>query len=209
MTNERVRVGDLGISKVLFDFVNRDVIPGTEINAFTFWSGFGTILKEFSAENRKLLEKRDYLQAKIDHWHQTHPGVNYDREEYKKFLYEIGYLTPRNPDDRFQIGTTNVDEEIAIKAGPQLVVPLMNARFTLNAANARWGSLYDALYGTDVIPETDGCEKTKGYNAKRGDKVIAFARRFLDEAVPLAGNCSHRDAINYAIESNELKVIPT
>ena len=206
MANERVRVGMLRISKVLFDFVNREVAPGTNVNPFIFWTGVQSILTEFSPENRALLQKRDDLQAKIDQWHQTHRGKQDDLASYKSFLFDIGYLTPRNANDRFQITTTNVDDEIAKQAGPQLVVPLMNARFTLNAANARWGSMYDALYGTDAIPETDGCEKTTKYNKKRGDRVIAFTRQFLDQMVPLANGGSHADARTYSIEQGQLKV---
>jgi malate synthase len=206
MASERVRVGMLQISKLLFNFVNQEVIPGAKISPGIFWSGVQTILTEFSSDNRALLQKRDDLQAKIDQWHRAHQGKHNDIAAYKSFLFDIGYLSPRSGDDNFQISTSNVDEEVAIRAGPQLVVPLMNARFTLNAANARWGSLYDALYGTDAIPESDGCEKTNKYNKKRGDKVIAFTRKFLDETVPLANNLSHANAKKYSIQDGELKV---
>lgn len=194
------------ISKVLFNFVNKEVIPGTNVNTFSFWTGVQAILDEFAPENRALLQKRDDLQAKIDQWHRSHRGQHQDVKAYKSFLYQIGYLCPRTGADNFQIRTSNVDDEIARRAGPQLVVPLMNARFTLNAANARWGSLYDALYGTDAIPESDGCEKTAKYNSKRGDKVIAFTRKLLDEFVPLAGGASHANAKKYSVEAGELKV---
>ncbi len=206
MANERVRVGGLQISKILFNFVNKEVIPGTNINSFSFWTGVQAIITEFAPENRALLQKRDDLQAKIDEWHRTHKGKHDDIAAYKSFLFKIGYLSPRSAADNFQISTRNVDEEVAIRAGPQLVVPLMNARFTLNAANSRWGSLYDALYGTDAIPENDGCEKTNKYNKKRGDKVIAFTRKFLDETVPLSNGSSHANAKKYYIEAEELKV---
>jgi malate synthase len=206
MTNERVLIGNLQIVKILFDFVNQEVLPGTNINQDTFWSGAESIITDLSPENRKLLQTRDTLQAKIDEWHRTHPGKHTDIVAYKNFLYDIGYLSPRYHDENFQIDTMNVDDEIAIQAGPQLVVPLMNARFTLNAANARWGSLYDALYGTDVISESDGCERTIKYNKKRGEKVIAFTRKFLDQSVPLINDASHADAVKYHVENGELKV---
>ncbi|CAF3678481.1 unnamed protein product [Adineta steineri] len=207
MANERVKVGGLYISKVLFNFVNQEVVPGTNINTFSFWTGVQAIINEFAPANRALLQKRDDLQAKIDEWHRTYKGKHNDIAAYKSFLFQIGYLCPRNDADNFQISTNNVDDEIAKQAGPQLVVPLMNARFTLNAANARWGSLYDALYGTDAISENDGCEKTNKYNKKRGDKVIAFTRKFLDETVPLSNGLSHSNAKKYSIENGELKVI--
>jgi malate synthase len=206
MTNERVRIGNLQIVKTLFDFVNQEVLPGTNINQDIFWSGVESIITDLSPENHKLLQKRDDLQSKIDEWHRTHQGKYTDIDTYKSFLFDIGYLSPRNNNENFQITTTNVDDEIALQAAPQLVVPLMNARFTLNAANARWGSLYDVLYGTDVIPESDGCEKTKEYNKKRGEKVIDFTRKFLDQSIPLANNFSHVDAMKYNIENGELKV---
>jgi malate synthase len=206
MADERVTAAGLSISKILFNFVNQEVIPGTNITSFGFWDSVRKILAEFSPDNSALLQKRDDLQAKIDQWHRTHKGQHNDIDAYKSFLFDIGYLIPRNSADNFQITTTNVDDEIAIRAGPQLVVPLMNARFTLNAANARWGSLYDALYGTDAISEDDGCEKTNTYNKKRGDKVIAFARKFLDQTVPLTNNASHANAKKYSVEAGELKV---
>lgn len=206
MSAERVRIGMLRISKTLYEFVNREVVPGTDVNPMTFWNGVQSILRDFSPENQALLRKRDDLQTKIDQWHRTHQGSSFNMEKYKSFLYDIGYLTRRTSDDRFQITTKNADDEIALRAGPQLVVPLMNARFTLNAANARWGSLYDALYGTDAIPETDGCERVGKYNKKRGDKVIAFCRQFLDQTVPLTNNASHSNAKAYRIVNGELQV---
>lgn len=206
MANERVTVGGFYISKNLFNFVNQEVIPGTNITPDAFWIGALNIITDFAPDNLDLLQKRDNLQAKIDEWHRNNKGKHHDIAAYKSFLFEIGYLTPRSGADNFQISTKNVDNEIAVQAGPQLVVPLMNARFTLNAANARWGSLYDALYGTDAIPEKDGCEKTGKYNKKRGDKVIAFTRKFLDQMVPLANGFSHANAKTYFVEAEQLRV---
>lgn len=200
---EHVQVGGLQVAKVLFDFVNNEAIPGTGINAEQFWVGAEKIINDLAPKNKALLAKRDDLQAKIDAWHQARKGQAHDAAAYKAFLQEIGYLLPEAAD--FQISTENVDDEIARMAGPQLVVPVMNARFALNASNARWGSLYDALYGTDAISEAGGAEKGKGYNKVRGDKVIAFARAFLDESAPLAAG-SHVDATAYRIENGKLLV---
>ena len=200
---ERVQVGSLQVAKVLFDFVNNEAIPGTGIAADKFWAGAEAVINDLAPKNRALLAKRDAIQAQIDGWHQARAGQAHDAAAYKAFLEEIGYLLPEPAD--FQATTQNVDEEIARLAGPQLVVPVMNARFALNASNARWGSLYDALYGTDVISEEGGAEKGKGYNKVRGDKVIAFARAFLDEAAPLAAG-SHVDSTGYRIEGGKLVV---
>ena len=201
--SERVQVGGLQVAKVLYDFINEQAIPGTGVDANKFWEGAAQVFKDLAPRNRALLEKRDALQAKIDAWHQARKGQAHDAAAYKAFLQEIGYLLPEAAD--FQATTQNVDEEIARMGGPQLVVPVTNARFALNAANARWGSLYDALYGTDAISEADGAEITKGYNKVRGDKVIAWGRNFLDTAVPLAAG-SHADSTGYRIDGGKLIV---
>ncbi len=200
---EHVQVGGLQVAKVLFDFVNNEAIPGTGLTAEAFWAGADKVIHDLAPKNKALLAKRDDFQARIDAWHQERAGQAHDAVAYKAFLQDIGYLLPEAAD--FQVSTQNVDEEIAHMAGPQLVVPVMNARFALNASNARWGSLYDALYGTDAISEADGAEKGKGYNKVRGDKVIAFARAFLDEAAPLAAG-SHVDATRYSIADGKLLV---
>ncbi|WP_312956728.1 malate synthase G [Stutzerimonas nitrititolerans] len=200
---ERVQVGGLQVAKVLYDFVNNEAIPGTGVDAAAFWAGADSVIHDLAPKNRALLAKRDELQAQIDAWHQARAGQAHDAVAYKAFLQEIGYLLPEAED--FQATTQNVDEEITHMAGPQLVVPIMNARFALNAANARWGSLYDALYGTDAISEADGASKGPGYNEVRGNKVIAYARAFLDEAAPLE-NGSHVDSTGYRIEGGKLVV---
>ncbi|MGE7816371.1 malate synthase G [Pseudomonas sivasensis] len=200
---EHVQVGGLQVAKVLFDFVNNEAIPGTGITADQFWAGADKVIHDLAPKNKALLAKRDDFQARIDTWHQSHAGQAHDPVAYKAFLQDIGYLLPEAAD--FQASTQNVDDEIARMAGPQLVVPVMNARFALNASNARWGSLYDALYGTDAISEADGAEKGKGYNKVRGDKVIAFARAFLDEAAPLSAG-SHVDSTGYKIVDGTLIV---
>lgn len=200
---EHVQVGGLQVAKVLFDFVNNEAIPGTGLTADTFWAGADKVIHDLAPKNKALLAKRDDIQARIDAWHQERASQAHDAVAYKAFLQDIGYLLPEAAD--FQVTTQNVDEEIARMAGPQLVVPVMNARFALNASNARWGSLYDALYGTDAISEADDAEKGKGYNKIRGDKVIAFARAFLDEAAPLAAG-SHVDATRYTIVDGKLVV---
>ncbi|OPA99533.1 malate synthase G [Pseudomonas synxantha] len=200
---EHVQVGGLQVAKVLFDFVNNEAIPGTGITADQFWAGADKVIHDLAPKNKALLAKRDDFQARIDTWHQTHAGQAHDPVAYKAFLQDIGYLLPEAAD--FEASTQNVDDEIARMAGPQLVVPVMNARFALNASNARWGSLYDALYGTDAISEANGAEKGKGYNKVRGDKVIAFARAFLDEAAPLSAG-SHVDSTGYKIVDGKLIV---
>jgi malate synthase len=200
---DRVPVGNLRVARVLYDFVNTEALPGTDIDPDSFWAGVDKVVTDLTPQNQELLNRRDELQAQIDKWHRHRVIEPHDPEAYRQFLTEIGYLLPE-PDD-FTITTANVDPEITTTAGPQLVVPVTNARFALNAANARWGSLYDALYGTDVIPETDGAEKGAGYNKVRGDKVIAYARKFLDEAVPLSSG-SWADATGFKVDGGRLLV---
>ncbi|WP_022955967.1 malate synthase G [Perlucidibaca piscinae] len=201
MTEQRIQHGGLAIAKSLYDLVNNEIIPGSGVEAGDFWSQFEQVMTRLSPKNKALLATRDDLQARIDAWHRANPG--FDKAAYKAFLTEIGYLVPEGAD--FSISTENVDEEIAVLAGPQLVVPVRNARYALNAANARWGSLYDALYGFDVIDEADGAEKGKGYNPARGAKVIAYARNVLNQTFPLAAG-SHVDATRYAVANGQLVV---
>ncbi|RVD65170.1 malate synthase G [Mesorhizobium sp. M7A.F.Ca.ET.027.03.2.1] len=179
---DRIEIAGLRIARELHEFVAREALPGTGIEADAFWNGFSAIVHDLAPKNRALLAKRDAIQEQIDGWYREH-GAPVDMEAYKGFLKEIGYLVSEGA--AFSVSTDNVDPEIADVAGPQLVVPVMNARYALNAANARWGSLYDALYGTDAIPETDGAEKGKGFNPARGAKVVAWTKTFLDEAAPL------------------------
>ncbi|NLU84973.1 malate synthase G [Rhodococcus sp. HNM0569] len=200
---ERVQVGGLQVAKVLYDFVENEALAGTGVSSEAFWAGADKIFADLTPKNRELLAKRDELQERIDAWHQANPGKPADFDQYKKFLQEIGYLLPEPAP--YQVTTANVDSEIATTAGPQLVVPILNARFALNASNARWGSLYDALYGTNAISEEGGAEKTSGYNKVRGDKVIAWARDFLDTAAPLETG-SHKDSVSYTIDGETLKV---
>ena len=203
---DRVQQGSLQVAAVLNQLLENDIAPGAGVTPAQFWQGLESIVDTLGPRNRDLLQTRDDLQGKIDAWHQAQPGHDYDREAYKTFLQEIGYLLPEGSD--FQISTTGVDEEVATLAGPQLVVPVMNARYALNAANARWGSLYDALYGTDVIPETDGAERAGAYNPVRGAKVIAYAKHFLDRHCPLTEG-SHADATAYASVDGALLVALT
>jgi malate synthase len=203
MMTDRVSVGNLRVAQVLYDFVNNEALPGTGIDPDSFWAGVDKVVTDLQPQNQDLLARRDQLQAQIDKYHRQHVIEPLDPDGYREFLTEIGYLEPE-PDD-FTITTAGVDDEITTTAGPQLVVPVLNARFALNASNARWGSLYDALYGTDVIPESDGAEKGTSYNRVRGDKVIAYARKFLDEAVPLSSG-SWSDATGLSLEDGHLKV---
>ena len=181
---DRVSIGNLRVARVLYDFVTNEALPGTGVDPDSFWSGVDKVVTDLTDRNQELLARRDELQAQIDKWHRQRVIEPIDPQAYRDFLTEIGYLQPE-PDD-FTVSTANVDDEIAVQAGPQLVVPVLNARFALNATNARWGSLYDALYGTDVIDASGGAEQGTGYNPVRGDKVIAYARAFLDDATPLA-----------------------
>jgi len=200
---DRVKVGNLRVAQVLYDFVNDEALPGTGLDPDTFWSGVDKVVADLTPKNQDLLAHRDELQARIDKWHRQRVIEPINAEAYREFLTEIGYLQPA-PDD-FTISTSGVDDEITKTAGPQLVVPILNARFALNAANARWGSLYDALYGTDVISEEDGAEKGTSYNRVRGDKVIAYARRFLDGAAPLATG-EWNEATGIKIDEGQLVV---
>lgn len=197
-----VSIGHIGIDQALYAFVNEKVLPGTGVEERSFWRGFAALIRDLEPQNTALLRRRDEMQSKIDAWHLKHPGPSFDHSAYKAHLREIGYLVSEK--EAFSIDTDNVDPEIAQIAGPQLVVPVGNARYALNAANARWGSLYDALYGTDVIPE-DGVARTGQYNPQRGAKVVAFARDFLDEHFALDGG-SHHDATAYRLAAHGLDV---
>src|SRR5579883_1269202 len=196
------KIGGISVAKSLFSFVNDEALPGTGVSTTQFWNGLAGLIFEFAPAIRAQLRFRDELQAKIDEYHRTTATKPFDPAGYERFLREIGYLVPPPPD--FTIRTENV-LELARVAGPQLVVPASNARYALNAANARWGSLYDALYGTDAIPEDGGATRGGSYNRLRGERVIARARAFLDEAVPLAQG-SHAEAALYAVESGRLAV---
>ncbi|CAA9418269.1 MAG: Malate synthase, partial [uncultured Ramlibacter sp.] len=199
----RTTVHRLEVATELHRFIEDRVLPGTGVDSAAFWRGFDAIVHDLAPKNAALLAERDRLQAELDRWHQGHPGPIRDLVAYRGFLEQIGYLVP--PPPGVKATTANVDAELALQAGPQLVVPILNARYALNAANARWGSLYDALYGTDVIPETGGAERGPGYNEVRGAKVIAHARQVLDQAAPLASG-SHRDATAYRVEGGRLTV---
>ena len=198
----RTQVGGMQVATVLQNLINNDILPGTGVSTEDFWSGLERIVNDLGPENRALLEKRDYLQEQIDNWHKKNGAGEF--ADYKSFLKKIGYLVTEGED--FSINTSGIEFEIATQAGPQLVVPIMNARFALNAANARWGSLYDALYGTDVLPETNGAEKTASFNPVRGEKVIEYGRNFLNQAAPLAQG-SHKDAQKYTVADGALCVV--
>ncbi|MBV7505420.1 malate synthase G [Bacillus sp. sid0103] len=197
-----VKIGNLQVADVLYHFINDNALPGTGLDREQFWTDFEALFDELTPINNQLLERRDNIQHKINAWHRINKTFHF--ENYQSFLKEIGYLEPETAD--FQISTENVDEEVAVKAGPQLVVPVDNARYALNAANARWGSLYDALYGTDAISEVDGAQRKGAYNPIRGEKVIAFAREFLDQAVPLK-QFSHKEAVKYSVVDEKLAVL--
>ncbi len=199
----RTTCNSLQVATPLYRFIEDKVLPGTGIKSADFWKGFDEIVKDLTPKNAALLAKRDHLQAQIDEWHKAHPGPIKDMPAYRQFLEKIGYIEPVPAD--VSADTKNVDDELALQAGPQLVVPLLNARYALNAANARWGSLYDALYGSDVISEEDGASKAGGYNPVRGAKVVAYARQFLDQAVPLAKG-SYQEVVGYSVDGNKLAV---
>ena len=199
----RTSCGNLQVATVLHSFIEDRVLPGTGVTSEAFWSGFGAIVADLAPKNIALLAERDRLQTEMDTWHKANPGPIQNMPAYRAFLESVGYLVPSPVN--VTATTANVDAELALQAGPQLVVPVLNARYALNAANARWGSLYDALYGTDVISEADGAEKGKGYNPIRGAKVIAFARGVLDQAAPLADG-SHKDATGYSVEAGKLVI---
>ncbi|TKD71351.1 malate synthase G [Pseudalkalibacillus hwajinpoensis] len=195
------KIGYLQVAEELYEFINKDVIPGTGMSSEEFWTGLGDIVKDLAPKNEKLLNVRDDIQTKLNEWHKS--NQNFDFNKYKAFLKDLTYL--ESEVDDFSISTTNVDDEIAVQAGPQLVVPVNNGRYAINAANARWGSLYDALYGTDAISEDNGADRKGDYNPVRGDKVIAYAKRFLDKTVPLKER-SYSDIVQYSIEQGMLKV---
>lgn len=201
MSTERITVGGLDVAAVLHAFVRDEALPGTGVTEAAFWTGVEAIMAEFAPRNRELLARRDALQTALDEWHTAHPGPVVDQAAYLAVLRELGYLVDE-PED-FSITTADVDDEVAVQAGPQLVVPVLNARFAANAANARWGSLYDALYGTDAIAESDGREKGSSYNPTRGAEVVRRAKAFLDEHVPLASG-SHADATSYSVVDGAL-----
>ncbi|PWW28423.1 malate synthase [Cytobacillus oceanisediminis] len=197
-----VKSGNLQVESELYAFINSEALPGSGIDQEQFWSGLEVLISDLTPQNKALLAKRDEIQNQINAWHRE--NKEFDFNSYKSFLEEIGYLEPKAED--YKITTENVDDEVAIQAGPQLVVPVNNGRYAINAANARWGSLYDALYGTDAISEDHGAHRDGGYNPVRGEKVISFAREFLDQTVPLTSG-SHKDAVQYKVEDGKLEVV--
>src|SRR6056300_404860 len=201
--SDRIKYGNLQVSEELDNFLRNEVVPGIDVDPDDFWKSFEKVLDEFGGKNKELLEKRETIQKQIDNWHLSNKDKEHNHDEYVNFLKEIGYLLDEGED--FEITTQNVDDEIKKVAGAQLVVPVMNARFSLNAANARWGSLYDALYGTDMISEEGGAEKSGPYNPIRGDKVIEFSKNFLDEAVPLS-SVSYSEVTGFSVKNGVLKV---
>ncbi|HRZ62690.1 MAG TPA: malate synthase G, partial [Rubrivivax sp.] len=200
---DRIRLHDLHVATPLARFIDDEVLPGTGVEPAAFWAGFDAIVRELAPKNAALLAERDRLQAEIDAWHRANPGPIRAHKKYRAFLQKIGYLVP--VPDKARVTTKNVDAELALQAGPQLVVPITNARYALNAANARWGSLYDALYGTDALPEDDGAVRGPGYNPVRGAKVIEYARHVLDRCAPLQKG-SHLDATAYRVVDHHLAV---
>ena len=199
-----VEAGGLRVADVLFRFINEEVLSGTGIGQDSFWTSFGAIVADFAPINRTLLETRDAMQTKLDSWHRDHQGQPIDADAYKAFLKEIGYLIDEGP--AFAIGTENVDAEFAAIAGPQLVVPVTNARYALNAANARWGSLYDALYGSDAIDEEGGAARGGAFNPLRAERVIAWSKHLLDEAAALV-DCSHAEVMDYTVVDGLLRAV--
>jgi len=201
--SQPIVVDHLRVAPELKSFIDNEALPGTGVDPAAFWAGFSSLVTDLAPKNAALLKKRDELQLAIDEWHKKNPGPILDMPAYRQFLESIGYLV--TPPKQVQATTNNVDDELAIQAGPQLVVPILNARYALNAANARWGSLYDALYGTDAISEDNGAERAGGYNPVRGARVIAFARQFLDDAAPLSAG-SHAQAMAYHVDGGKLQV---
>lgn len=197
---QRILRGRLDISDALFQVIEHQIAPGLPVSAEQFWQGLEELVSEFGKQNEQLLEKRNELQQMIDNYHRDHIGEQHDPVMYKEFLHKIGYIVKEKDD--FSIETENVDPEIASIAGPQLVVPVTNSRYAINAVNGRWGSLYDALYGTDVIAETDGAEKGPGYNKKRGAKVMEYGAAFLDRSIPLTKG-SHKEVTNYQVDKGD------
>jgi len=201
--SERIEISGLSVDRALYDLIDKEIAPGTGVESAALWQSFAEIIGAMGPQNRQLLDKRDQIQAQLDDWHKKHFG-RIDPQQYRSFLEEIGYLVAEGED--FQVTTEDVDNEIVQTAGPQLVVPVDNPRYSLNAANSRWYSLYDALYGTDIIHEVEGCKKTAKYNPVRGQQVIRYVRDFLDHAVPLAVG-SHSYAIRYRVQSGKLIVV--
>ncbi|MBT2689759.1 malate synthase G [Bacillus sp. ISL-47] len=197
-----VKSGNMQVASELYEFINSEALPGSGVDQEQFWSGLEALVNDLTPKNKALLAKRDEIQNQINTWHRE--NKDFDFNSYKTFLEEIGYLEPKAED--YKITTENVDDEVAIQAGPQLVVPVNNGRYAINAANARWGSLYDALYGTDAISEDDGAQRDGGYNPVRGEKVISFAREFLDQTVPLTSG-SHKEAVQYKVEDGKFAVV--
>jgi malate synthase len=201
--NNKILVNSLQVDKSLLDLINKELLPATTLDKDKFWSNFEDIINDFTPKNKELLNIRDQLQSKIDSWHKENEFDETTFEDYKKYLKDIGYLCEEI--EYFKVDTKNVDEEIKLQAGPQLVVPVKNARFALNAANARWGSLYDALYGTDVISKEGELVPTSEYNTKRGEAVVSYAKEHLDTVASLTVG-SHKDAVEYKIVNNKLQV---